>query len=227
MGVSLDDLLNLWNKQGGICTYTGVNLIHKETSKEKIPFFKIASLDRIDSSVGYANGNVQFVSAMANLAKHELSHKEMVEFCKTVSGFWSGEKQCFNSNIIVEKNKFQIYIRRAKSRPIEYLSKFKTKFDGCDEDSILTTDDLLEQWILQKGKCPYSGVNLILAKGRRNEKHNLTEIASLDRINSDYGYIKGNIQFVSAVCNYAKRNMPHEEMIEFCKIIAEFWKNKV
>lgn len=226
-GVNLEDLLNLWNKQKGICIYTGVNLIHKETSKEKIPFFKIASLDRIDSSVGYTNENVQFVSAMANLAKNKLSHNEMVEFCKIISEFWNKkEQQIEDNNFVIDGSKFQIYLSRAKSRPKEYLKKFKTKFEGCDEENALTIDYLVEQWELQKGRCPYSGVKLIHADVYRNKKHNLTEIASLDRINSEYGYIKGNVQFVSAVCNFAKRNMSHEEMLEFCKIIAEFWKNK-
>lgn len=225
--IRLEDLLNLWNKQNGICIYTGIRLIHKETSNQKVPFFQIASLDRIDSSAGYINENVQFISAMANLAKNKLSHKEMVEFCKTISEFWNKKEQQFeNYSVIVEKFKFQIYLSRAKSRPIEYLKKFKTKFDGRNEDGQLTVDDLIEQWKLQKGRCPYSGIKLIHADVYRNKNHNLTEIASLDRINSEYGYIKGNIQFVSAVCNFAKRNMPHEEMVDFCKIIAEFWKNK-
>ena len=46
-----------------------------------------ASLDRIDNSVGYAPGNVRFVSVMANLAKWTWSDDELVSFCRDVVAF--------------------------------------------------------------------------------------------------------------------------------------------
>jgi myo-inositol catabolism protein IolC len=51
-------------------------------------------------------------------------------------------------------------------------------------------------------------------------------MASLDRVDSTKGYIVGNIQFISAAANMAKNNMTHEQMIEFCKIIADNWNKK-
>jgi hypothetical protein len=50
--------------------------------------------------------------------------------------------------------------------------------------------------------------------------------ASLDRIDSSKGYIKGNIQFISITCNYAKSDMSHEEMLTFCETISNFNKKK-
>ena len=38
------------------------------------------------------------------------------------------------------------------------------------------------------------------------------------------GYVKGNIQFISASANFAKNTMSHNEMVDFCKIIANKWK---
>jgi hypothetical protein len=43
-----------------------------------------ASLDRIDSSKGYVNGNIQFVSYMAQIAKNEFSDGELRSFCEAV-----------------------------------------------------------------------------------------------------------------------------------------------
>ena len=45
--------------------------------------------------------------------------------------------------------------------------------------------------------------------------------ASLDRIDSNKGYIKGNVQFISTAINYMKNNMSNEDTIKLCKIIAK------
>lgn len=43
-----------------------------------------ASLDRIDSSIGYIPGNIRFVSVMANYCKNSFSDQEVFEFCQAV-----------------------------------------------------------------------------------------------------------------------------------------------
>ncbi|BDA67962.1 hypothetical protein RIVM261_025310 [Rivularia sp. IAM M-261] len=45
---------------------------------------RTASLDRIDSKLGYIEGNVQFVSVMANYAKLDFQEAQLLEFCKAV-----------------------------------------------------------------------------------------------------------------------------------------------
>lgn len=85
--ITLDDLLTQWNKQKGICPYTGIKLIPPRKSKGK-PTYKKASLDRIDSKLGYNVGNIQFISASANYAKAEMSHEEMIDFCKIIMKQW-------------------------------------------------------------------------------------------------------------------------------------------
>jgi hypothetical protein len=87
---------------------------------------------------------------------------------------------------------------------------------------INTLDDLLEQWINQNNICPYTGVTLIHPIRVKDE--GLIYMASLDRIDSSIGYLKGNIQFISVAANLAKNNMSHEQMIVFCKLITENWK---
>ena len=90
-----------------------------------------------------------------------------------------------------------------------------------DKNYDITLEDLLEQWNKQGGKCIYSGVNLSHPIDGGN---NLNK-ASLDRIDSSKGYIKGNIQFISIACNYAKSTMTHEEMLTFCETIHKFYKS--
>jgi hypothetical protein len=89
--LTLNHLKEVWDRQAGICPYTGWNLI---LPASKIGFGefskspKRASLDRIDSAKGYEIGNVQFVSIIANYAKNTFTHEEMVEFCKAVAVKW-------------------------------------------------------------------------------------------------------------------------------------------
>ena len=92
-----------------------------------------------------------------------------------------------------------------------------------NQDVNITLDDLLEQWTKQDGVCPYTGVKLIHPIRIKDE--GLIYMASLDRVDSKIGYMKGNIQFISAAANLAKNNMTHEQMIEFCKLISNKWKN--
>jgi hypothetical protein len=83
--LSLCDLKELWDKQKGVCPYTGWQLDLPRTSSEKRnrnP--KRASLDRKDSSKGYTPDNVQFVSYMANCAKNVFSESELIAFCEAV-----------------------------------------------------------------------------------------------------------------------------------------------
>jgi len=81
---------------------------------------------------------------------------------------------------------------------------------------------LKEVFEQQKGLCIYSGVALEhSAKGKSNP---LTT-ASLDRIDSNKGYIKGNVQFTSIVCNHAKNGMSDTEMKEWIKLVRSD-KNK-
>lgn len=89
----------------------------------------------------------------------------------------------------------------------------------------LTLDDLLNQWNKQNGICPYTGINLKLPTYKKN-KHNLIELASLDRIDSNKLYEKGNVMFVSTPINYMKNSMTEQETIDYCKIISLFWNNK-
>lgn len=82
--VTIDEeyLKNLWETQQSICPYTGIKLSLR-TQETKInhntPYI-YASLDRIDSSLGYIPGNVEFVSSGINLLKNKFSKKSVLDF---------------------------------------------------------------------------------------------------------------------------------------------------
>lgn len=43
-----------------------------------------ASIDRIDSNLGYVEGNVQWVGSSVNMAKNVLDHEQFVNLCLSV-----------------------------------------------------------------------------------------------------------------------------------------------
>ena len=88
--ITLEDLKETWERQNGICPYTGFKLILPENSNiNEIDFFHRASLDRIDSSLGYVKGNIQFISTPINLMKQTQSDASVKQFLKEISNYTS------------------------------------------------------------------------------------------------------------------------------------------
>lgn len=71
----------LWDKQKGLCALTGLPMTH---SRGNGRIQTNASIDRIDSSVGYEIFNVQLVMWCANRAKGEMQINEFVAMCKAI-----------------------------------------------------------------------------------------------------------------------------------------------
>ena len=89
--IDLKDLKEIWEKQKGICVYSKIKLkLPTHQNYKPDVNYKIASVDRIDSSQPYTKNNIQFVSRTINYAKNTLSHKEMCEFIDAVVILRSG-----------------------------------------------------------------------------------------------------------------------------------------
>lgn len=80
-----DFLSKLWQEQKGICPYSKVTLLLNNNSKRHKDIRYSASLDRIDSSLGYVEGNVQFVSTAINYMKNTLTHQECMAFLDLIT----------------------------------------------------------------------------------------------------------------------------------------------
>lgn len=82
--VDEDYLLEIWNRQGGKCPYSGQEMILKPHRNRGIRVPNQASVDRIDSSLGYVRGNIEFVSLIANMAKNIWTKQDVLDFCNQV-----------------------------------------------------------------------------------------------------------------------------------------------
>lgn len=82
--VSTKYLSELFNKQNGKCVYTGRELKFGTATNFRNGH-QTASLDRIDSSKGYVEGNVQWVHKRIQPMKLTMSHDEFISTCCEVS----------------------------------------------------------------------------------------------------------------------------------------------
>lgn len=72
-------------------------------------------------------------------------------------------------------------------------------------------------FLTQDKKCALTGLPLYLSK---KSMHEGVALASLDRINSDRGYVPGNVQWVYPMINFMKHAMPQNRFIALCCLVA-------
>lgn len=75
-----------WGLFTGKCALSGVPITISSNIKEGNPDYSkfTASLDRIDSSKGYIEGNVQWVHKIVNIMKGSLSEREFKKWCSLI-----------------------------------------------------------------------------------------------------------------------------------------------
>jgi hypothetical protein len=90
--IDLDYLENLLDQQNFLCAFTGSNLTLGYGHNNGLIKRGNASLDRIDSNIGYIPGNVQFVLKSVNIAKQSSSDEDFIEMCRKVTEFRGKQK---------------------------------------------------------------------------------------------------------------------------------------
>ncbi len=80
--ISAEYLHNLFEKQEGKCALSGMSIQLYTTRKDKKN--ATASLDRINSSIGYIEGNVQWVHKHMNFMKLDFTQEQFINYCRLV-----------------------------------------------------------------------------------------------------------------------------------------------
>lgn len=83
VSVSLEYLWDLFRSQGDLCALSGLPLQFPDRYRDRGDKCT-ASLDRVDSSVGYTAGNVQWLHKDVNFMKHQLSQDRFLELCGSI-----------------------------------------------------------------------------------------------------------------------------------------------
>ena len=82
----------------------------------------------------------------------------------------------------------------------------------------LTMEYLWKIFIEQNKKCVYSGLDLTFPKKRKMTKFST---ASLDRINSNLGYVEGNVQWVHKDINWMKQDFEQFYFVDMCNNVSK------
>jgi hypothetical protein len=77
--ITFEYLADLLIEQDFKCSLTGWDIDAMESNNNT------ASLDRIDSSKGYIEGNVQWVHKMVNMSKQQYTQEEFINMCTAVA----------------------------------------------------------------------------------------------------------------------------------------------
>lgn len=202
---------SLKNGDSKSCGCLRKQLLFKDLSGKRFGRLIVVKLDRIDDKGTFYEckcdcGNIK--SIRANCLKG------------------GGTKSCgclnqearhrpHKTKIELENSIFKRYIRNI-------MQGKNTSRRRKDMPVTITVQDLRNQWIKQRGICPYTGWGINL---REKTGHTTPCQASLDRIDPSRGYLPDNIQFVALMANYAKNFFDDEHLIYFCKSVAQKYSN--
>lgn len=171
---------------------------------------------------------------------YEVIIKENSQIClkcnkrKPLNEFY--KNGCFDDGLIKYRStcKCCVLLNHSKSHKLTYENKiFKKHSNYKNYISTLLNHSskrgkeynidiqyLLDIYENQKGLCNISGVKMTNDYGSKS-----TNI-SIDRINSDLGYVKGNIQLVCYIVNIMKNKFSINDFLMFCEKIINYNKNK-
>jgi hypothetical protein len=93
-----------------------------------------------------------------------------------------------------------------------FVHKYKTNAELRKIDWKVSFEYLAELLINQDFKCALSGQPI--------DAMEVTNNASLDRIDSSIGYVEGNVQWVTSKVNMMKQHYSQEDFIEVCLSVA-------
>lgn len=103
------------------------------------------------------------------------------------------------------------------------LSYFRRLKEGAftrNLSFLITIEYIWDVFISQNKRCALSGREIEFV--RNFNACSSQQTASVDRIDSTKGYIKGNIQIVHKEINHLKNKCQNDHFIEICKQVAEY-----
>lgn len=121
-------------------------------------------------------------------------------------------KNCSNCAPRKLKGPFSKQWKGGKIVPMNYWNSIKHNARARNIAFTITLPDIEKIFNLQEGKCKFTGEKISFEDSS----------ASLDRINSNKGYIKGNVQWVHKDVNLMKNNRTEEDFINYCIKIHQY-----
>jgi len=210
LNISKNEAYELLMNQNIKCALSNLKLHIAPTVAEHNRGGSSASLDRINNNKNYSSDNVQWIHKDINKMKWKFDLDYFLFLCI-----------CVYYNSYLRKN---IYNKKIESKKL--LNGFVNRYSYRYRDKVkelpfkINRDQLEKMYEKQNRKCRLSGLPIYFTSSYETQKfHNTT--ASLDRINSDKGYVLNNVQWVHKHINRMKNNLSQNRFIFLCKNIVE------
>lgn len=150
-----------------------------------------------------------------------------IERCYRKNGtYWKcqcicGKYRFIDIFLLIKRNKNNVclcdYVRNHPLKSLYTIAKRGAKSRNLEFS--LNRDELYDILVKQNFKCALTGLKLVI--GYKNKE----STASIDRIDSSKGYIKGNIQWLHKYINIMKLDHSQKDFIKMCNLVTE-WNNK-
>ncbi len=134
--------------------------------------------------------------------------QNLVEINYLLDGLQSICKICQHQRMQSYTSSFDGYINK-----LLLSVKHNTIKRAKDLDIQITIQDIIDLYNKQNGKCALTGIKMThIGYTTQNDQHTINKYnISIDRINSNKGYIVDNIQLVCAAINRLKSDMDNTE----------------
>lgn len=151
---------------------------------------------------------------------HNLYYKVKCNNCdkiylKSKSTFLKSKCQCYKTI------KGAYNFKGVGNVSMRYYNRLKRYCKQRGQEFSISLEYLWEIYLSQNGKCALSGIDIPLLKNPKTKTQRDAQLASVDRINSSIGYIKGNVQWVHKDVNLMKNKFDQIYFIKMCKKISK------
>jgi len=208
--IRTDRITSFLNKKGNIlscgCIF-GKNVYPKDLSGKRIGKLKILKIILLPQSI--KNRNKVLYKCKCDCGKYV--NRERWSMLR----FKSKNTSC--GCVFSETGKNHFRYRGCGDLPMSHFTAIKS---GASERKIkfnISIDYIWELFLLQNKKCKLS--NLPIKFG--NKRGKVPTTASLDRIDSSKGYVKGNVQWVHKHINLMKWDLDEPQFLKYCEIITK------
>jgi len=205
--ISIEDAWALYVQQKGRCSYSGLPIGFGRDCT--------ASLDRIDSQRGYVAGNIHWVHKVVNRMKWKLPENDFLRLVYLIC------QPASCGNVFVLRQDHHPKWTGCGNLPTWVVGRYRNvaRRRGKEFADDVDAEYLWGLYCGQNQACALSGLPIDFPRHAYARKQ---ATASLDRINGQFGYIRGNLQWLYKDVNQMKGSLSDEELREMCQRISEY-----
>lgn len=215
--ISIEDAWKQYEKQQGLCALSGEE-IKFNPEKGWVKRDITASLDRIDSNLGYTVNNIQWVSKDIQVMKMDDSQEEFINWCKKITDFQESRVEYSNPDYSTEFAHHKNWKGYGNIRSTMFTS-YKNGAMKRNLSFDVTIQEIWNLYLEQHGLCAISGLPINFTP---NYKDKTINTASLDRIDSSLGYTKNNVHWVHKRINEMKMDLKLDRLLELCYMVTNY-----